>query len=98
MEALSKGEVHFLRSFIQGSIMLTETRRRLLLAWGMCPRHSLAALSVEAVSENCDRPRFADTPRALCGGTAFSAKWRLYDRPPAGRCEVMESTASAVRG
>lgn len=47
-EPLSSGEVHFLGSFIQGSIMLVETRRRLRLAWGMCQRHSLGTLRVEA--------------------------------------------------
>lgn len=45
---LSPGEVHFLWWFIQGSIMELETRLRLRRAWGMCERHSVAALSAEA--------------------------------------------------
>lgn len=46
--ALSSGEIAFLRSFVQGSIMITETRTRLRQAWGMCERHSVGALSAEA--------------------------------------------------
>ena len=45
---LSDGEVHFLWWFIQGSIMNPETRERLQRAWGMCARHAVALLSVEA--------------------------------------------------
>lgn len=45
---LSPGEVHYLWWFVQGSIMEPDTRRRLLLAWGMCERHSFGALAAEA--------------------------------------------------
>jgi hypothetical protein len=45
---LSDGEVHFLWSFIQGSIMIPETRRALRRAWGMCQRHSYGFLAVDA--------------------------------------------------
>jgi hypothetical protein len=48
LPALSDGEVHYLWHFIQGAIMVPETRIRLRRAWGMCPRHSFAALAVEA--------------------------------------------------
>lgn len=50
---LSPGEVHFLWWFIQGSIMEPETRLRLRRAWGMCERHSVAALSAEAAFRYC---------------------------------------------
>ncbi|OGG49419.1 MAG: hypothetical protein A3F84_23680 [Candidatus Handelsmanbacteria bacterium RIFCSPLOWO2_12_FULL_64_10] len=45
---LSAGEVHFLWWFIQGSVMQPETRRRLVLGWGMCERHAFGALAAEA--------------------------------------------------
>ena len=45
---LSDGEIHFLWHFIQGSFMDPETRTRLRRGWGMCPRHSLGFLAVDA--------------------------------------------------
>jgi Enolase, C-terminal TIM barrel domain len=45
---LAAGEAHVFWSFIQGSIMVPETRERLVGAWGMCPRHTVAWLVVEA--------------------------------------------------
>jgi hypothetical protein len=45
---LSEGEIHFLWSFIQGSIMIPETRRSLRRAWGMCQRHAFGFLAVDA--------------------------------------------------
>jgi hypothetical protein len=44
----SHGEVHFLWFFIQGSIMVPDTRARLRRAWGMCQRHSFTFLAVDA--------------------------------------------------
>lgn len=44
---LSDGEVNFLFWFIQGSIMIPETRWRLRRSWGFCSRHSWAHLVVE---------------------------------------------------
>jgi len=44
----SPGEVHFLWFFIQGSIMVPDTRAQLRRAWGMCRRHSFTLLAVEA--------------------------------------------------
>lgn len=45
---LSPGEVHYLWWFIQGSVMDPGTRRRLVLAWGMCARHGFGAIAAEA--------------------------------------------------
>ena len=45
---LSDGEVDFLWWFIQGSIMDAGVRARLYDHWGMCARHALAFLVVEA--------------------------------------------------
>ncbi len=45
---LSDAEVHFLWWFIQGSIINPETRERLHRAWGMCARHAIGLLQVEA--------------------------------------------------
>lgn len=45
---LSRGEIHFLWHFIDGSIMNVETRAALRRAWGMCPRHGFGFLAVEA--------------------------------------------------
>ncbi len=56
--ALSPTEIHFLWYFIQGSVMIPETRIRLHRAWGMCARHSLAFVAVEAAF----RPRFLHGP------------------------------------
>jgi len=45
---LSEGEVGFLWWFIQGGIMDQTVRERLHHGWGLCARHSLAFLSVNA--------------------------------------------------
>lgn len=41
------GEINFLWSFMDGSIMVPETRERLHRAWGFCERHAWIALAVE---------------------------------------------------
>jgi hypothetical protein len=43
----SEGEIYYLWSYIQGSIMIPETRRQLRRAWGMCERHAFVAVAVE---------------------------------------------------
>ncbi len=48
MAPFSDGEVHFLWWFIQGSIMVPDTRWRLRRAWGLCDRHAWGALLGEA--------------------------------------------------
>jgi len=48
MIKLSDGEIHFLWHFIQGSIMIPETRWSLRRNWGMCDRHSFGFIAVEA--------------------------------------------------
>jgi hypothetical protein len=45
---LSDGEVHAFYWFMQGSIMVPETRHRLWAAWGFCERHAWGHLAVEA--------------------------------------------------
>lgn len=45
--AITDGEVNFLWSFIQGSIMIPETWNALLRANGFCERHAWVHLSVE---------------------------------------------------
>jgi hypothetical protein len=44
---LTDGETHFLHSFIQGGIMVPESRSSLRRAWGLCERHAWGALAVE---------------------------------------------------
>jgi len=44
----SDGEIHYLWSYIQGSIMIPETRWQLRRAWGMCERHAFIAVAAEA--------------------------------------------------
>ncbi len=44
---LSEGEVHCFYWFIQGCIMIPETRRQLRSSWGFCERHCWAHLAVE---------------------------------------------------
>jgi hypothetical protein len=46
--ALSDGEVNFLWWFMQGSIMDLEVRRALWDGWGLCERHAIGWLTVEA--------------------------------------------------
>lgn len=43
----SDGEIYYLWSFIQGNIMIPETRWQLRRAWGMCERHAFIAVAVE---------------------------------------------------
>ncbi len=43
----TEAEVYYLWSYIQGSIMIPETRQRLRRAWGMCERHAFVAIAVE---------------------------------------------------
>jgi hypothetical protein len=50
---LSEGEIHFLYWFIQGSIMIPETRWRLRRAWGLCERHAWSSIAVEAAFRHC---------------------------------------------
>lgn len=45
---LSDGEVNFLWWFMQGSIMDVEVRQALWRGWGLCQRHALGWLCVEA--------------------------------------------------
>ena len=86
-EPLSSGEVHFLGSFIQGSIMLVETRRRLRLAWGMCQRHSLGALRVEAACRHgyLHGPAILYADLMGCAVRAFDAHGPLLRRQLARR-------------
>jgi hypothetical protein len=49
---LSNGEVNFLWWFIQGSIMQVDVRRALWRGWGLCQRHALGWLCVEAAFRN----------------------------------------------
>ena len=44
----SDAEVYFLWSYIQGSIVIPETRTQLRHAWGMCERHTFIAVAVES--------------------------------------------------
>jgi hypothetical protein len=43
----SDGEIHFLWHFIQGSIMIPDTRRSLRRSWGLCDRHSFGFIAIE---------------------------------------------------
>jgi hypothetical protein len=45
--AITNSEINFVWSFIQGSIMIPETRNALLRAFGFCDRHAWVHLSVE---------------------------------------------------
>jgi hypothetical protein len=73
----SDGEAHFLWHFMQGSIMVPETRRRLRRAWGMCARHSFGAVAVEAAF----RPRFLHGPALLYEDMMERAVTALKERP-----------------
>jgi hypothetical protein len=84
---LSSGEVGFLHSFMQGSIMVAEVRWALRKAWGFCPRHTAAWLKVEAAF----RHRYLHGPAVLyddlmeraCAAFDLAgpgATWRLVHR------------------
>jgi hypothetical protein len=45
--SITDGEINFFWSFIQGSVMIPETRNALLRAYGFCERHAWVHLSVE---------------------------------------------------
>jgi len=45
--AITEGEINFLWSFMQGSIMIPETRNALLRGYGFCERHAWVHISVE---------------------------------------------------
>ncbi len=96
---LSGDEVHFLWTFIQGSIMIPETRATLRRHWGMCGRHSLGFIAVEAAF----RHAFLHGPailyedlmdracRALAARGPLSAPWivhRLRETGPCLMCEL----------
>lgn len=44
----SKGEIHYIWWYMQGSIMNPEVRNSLRRAWGLCERHAWLSLSIEA--------------------------------------------------
>lgn len=96
---LSEGEIHFLWSFMDGSIMIPETRARLRRAWGMCARHSFGWLALEATF----RPHFLHGPALLYEDlleravhafavrgplTTLRLKWRLRARGPCLMCDL----------
>ncbi|MGD0332285.1 MAG: hypothetical protein ABSA90_03400 [Xanthobacteraceae bacterium] len=47
LSAVTDGEINFLWSFIQGSIMVPQTRGTLLRGYGFCERHAWIHISVE---------------------------------------------------
>lgn len=102
---LSDGEVHFLWWFIQGSIMVPETRWRLRRAWGLCDRHAWGALAGEAAF----RHGYLHGPaklyedlmeralRAFDARGPWSARrvaWRLREAEPCLMCEAGFERAS----
>jgi hypothetical protein len=104
---LSDGEINFLHWFIQGSIMIPETRRALRRAWGFCERHAWAALAIEM----CFRPTFLPVSALLyedllerClvnfrGQAPFRARRVARRLTPQGPCLMCElNTYRAGRG
>jgi hypothetical protein len=104
---LSDGEIHFLYWFIQGSIMIPETRRALRRGWGFCERHAWAALAVEL----CYRLKFLHgsallyldlTERALAvlsGRGPLPAQRLVHRLKSQGHCRMCElNTNRAGRG
>jgi hypothetical protein len=106
---LSNGEVHFLWWFIQGSIMVPETRRRLVRGWGLCERHAWGALGGEAsfrhgylhgpcklYEDLLGRARAAlQTPAAVPAGVAAHVvARRLRERGPCLFCDCGLTGAS----
>jgi hypothetical protein len=95
---LSDGEIHFLYWFIQGSIMISETRQSLRRGWGFCERHAWAALAVELSF----RPKFLHSSAllyqdllqrvlAVCSGGGPLQAQRLARRLKSqGHCRMCE--------
>jgi hypothetical protein len=104
----TEAEVYYLWSYIQGSIMIPETRQRLRRAWGMCERHAFIAIAVECAH----RHTFLHGPTILyhdlMGGAvaAFRVSGpfktlqiarRLEDAGPCLMCELGYDANKAVR-
>ena len=107
---LSDGEINFLWSFMDGSIMVPETRWRLRHAWGMCQRHSFGWVAMEATLRHGFlmgpavlyedlMERAAQAFRLRGPGKAPRLARRLRERGPCLMCELdygPESKATAA--
>jgi len=96
---LSDGEINFLWSFMDGSLMNPPTRWRLRYAWGMCQRHAFGWVAMEATF----RPNLLMGPAVLYEDLmeravqAFQLRgpgqgprlaWGLRERGPCLMCEM----------
>lgn len=107
---LSDGEINFLWSFMDGSIMNPGTRWRLRYAWGMCQRHAFGWVSMEATFRRSllmgpailyeDLMQRAAQAFHLRGpGRRLRLARRLQERGPCMMCEMdygPDSTALAA--
>lgn len=100
----SSGELKFLWWFIQGSIMDADVRQNMLRAWGLCERHTLIWLRVEAALRHgyLHGPAvyysdlMAHAEQAFTALGAFSAHWiahRLQANKPCHLCAMGLGTA-----
>ncbi len=105
---LSDGEVNFLWSFMDGSIMAPETRQRLRHGWGMCERHAFGWVSMEAAMRHGFlmgptllyedlMERAAQAFRLRGPGKALRLDHRLRERGPCMMCEMEYGPHSTAR-
>jgi hypothetical protein len=90
---LSDGEIHFLYWFIQGSIMIPETRQSLRRGWGFCERRAWAVLAVEL----CYRPKFQHSTALLYQDLVQRAVAEFAGRGPLLRPRLARRLASQGR-
>lgn len=103
---LSAGEVYFLWHFIQGSIMVPDTRFRLRRAWGMCARHSAGFVAAEAIFRHgylhgpavLYEDLMVHALRALGVRRAAPAPWVAYRLRDAGPCLMCQEGYRATAG
>jgi hypothetical protein len=91
--AVTDGEINFLWSFIQGSIMIPETWRALLRGYGFCERHAWIHISVEMAF----RDQYLLGPTILYGELIDKSLRAINAPQPAGLHWMMRQLRAAAR-
>jgi hypothetical protein len=91
--AVTDGEINFLWSFIQGSIMNPETWSALLRSYGFCERHAWIHISVEMAF----RDQYLLGPTILYGGLIDKSLRAVNAPRPGGSLSVMRRLRAAGR-
>ncbi len=89
--AVTDGEINFLWSFIQGSIMIPETWNALLRSYGFCERHAWIHISVEMSF----RDQYLLGPTILYGGLIDKSLRAVNAPRPGGLHSVIRQLRAA---